>query len=184
MCPMGEYYDWELEYCIWDVFGYYTTATCEEQDYYVADDGTCVQWDCETLGGKIDELFGAIETLAPTWNEALKPIQEADEALKDWKDKETARLIRQREEQAEEVNERRETLADAKAAMREAQEALNEANRAMTMNRDPEAVAELQLAVFSAQDEFDLLEARALNAEFFYDTLRAQYEEDAAAYAD
>jgi chromosome segregation ATPase len=183
---MGEYFDPVVESCIWDVFGYYTITDlpCEEQDHYVEDDGTCAQWDCETLGGKIDELFGAISTLAPTWNEALKPIQEADVAMQDWNDKEAERLERQREEQAEEVNERRETLADAKGAMREAQEALNEANRALTMNRDPEAVAELQLAVFSAQDEFDLLEARALNAEFFYDTLKAQYEDDAGAYAD
>lgn len=68
--------------------------------------------------------------------------------------------------------------------MREAQEALNEANRAVSMNRDADAVAELQLAAFAAQDEFDLREAQAVNAEYFYDILREQYEEDAEAYAE
>jgi hypothetical protein len=42
--------------------------------------------------------------------------------------------------------------------MREMQEELNAANRALAENRDPEAISQLQLAQFAAQDHFDLAE--------------------------
>lgn len=64
------------------------------------------------------------------------------------------------------------------------QSALTEAERNLANNRDPEAIVELQLAVSSAQDLFDLAEAAALQAEYFYNILKEQQEEDAWAYAE
>jgi hypothetical protein len=60
------------------------------------------------------------------------------------------------------------TYDDKKEVMREMQEALNAANRALAENRDPEAISQLQLNQFAAQDNFDLAEQEALNAEYFW----------------
>lgn len=60
------------------------------------------------------------------------------------------------------------TYDDKKEVMREMQEALNAANRALAENRDPEAISQLQLNQFAAQDHFDLAEQEALNAEYFW----------------
>jgi len=48
------------------------------------------------------------------------------------------------------------------------QEELNFTNRALAENRDPEAISDLQMAQMEAQDNFDLAEAEALNAEYFW----------------
>lgn len=68
--------------------------------------------------------------------------------------------------------------------MRAMQSALTEAERNLANNRDPEAIVELQLTVTQAQDNFDLAEANALQAEYFYNLLKEQQEEDAWAYAE
>jgi hypothetical protein len=83
-CPFGEYWDYWYDSCEWDVFGYYTDAVCEEYDYYEDEYGECIEWTCEALGDRIDELLGEIELVAPQWNDSLGPIQAADDAMWNW----------------------------------------------------------------------------------------------------
>lgn len=68
--------------------------------------------------------------------------------------------------------------------MRDMQSQLTEAERNLANNRDPELIVEMQLIVTQAQDNFDLAEANALQAEYFYNLLKEQQEEDFMAYAE
>jgi hypothetical protein len=83
-CPTGEYWDYWYDICEWDIWGYYTDATCVEEDHYEDDAGECIEWTCEALGDRIDELLGEIEAIAPEWNDALGPILAAEEELLAW----------------------------------------------------------------------------------------------------
>lgn len=83
-CPTGEYWDSWYDQCDWDIWGFYTDAVCEEADHYEDDEGVCVEWTCEALGEKIDELLEEVNAIAPAWNEALAPILLADEELALW----------------------------------------------------------------------------------------------------
>jgi len=86
--------------------------------------------------------------------------------------------------QAAEVETRRSQYESAKAELRQRQGELTDAERQLANNRNPDAITRLQLAVSDAEDLFELAEAEALQAEYFYDLLRAQQEEEAMIYAD
>jgi len=150
------------------VFGYYTDAVCEEYDYYEDEYGECIEWTCDALAERIDELLGELDDLAPQWNDSIGPITTAEDNMYNWQFDEDERQRIQREEQAAEVDQRKETYDELKDEMRYAQEVLNAANRDLTQNRDPDLIAELQMNQMAAQDEFDLAEAAALNAEYFW----------------